>query len=311
MSPRHFLSISDLKSDELVHLINTSVALAKGDNSKVRPLEGKAVGIYFRRSSTRTRTSFTVGALKLGAQVIQYGPDDLQVVTGETMQDTGRVLSEFLDCLVFRSNGSIHEMEALACQDDMAIINAMSSNEHPTQSIADLSTIKEALGRLYDVHVLYIGEGNNTAAALARAMSKLPGMQLTLMSPEGYGLPADLLIEVQDRGLENKTVIEQRHDLNTVPKGIDVVYTTRWQTMGEPKTDANWIEKFEPYRVTTEFMSLVSKPTGTIFMHDLPAIRGYDVVDQVLDGPQSVAFRQAHHKLTSAMAILIRCVVGD
>jgi ornithine carbamoyltransferase len=192
-------------------------------------------------------------------------------------------------------------MRALASQNEMSIINAMSDTEHPTQAIADLVTMKENFGRLQDVDVLYVGEGNNTASALAFAVALTPGMRLTLLTPEGYGLPADVLEKAG-------SAVEQRHDISSLRDKFDVVYTTRWQTMGDLKTDSDWKEKFKPYSVTPEFMQRFSKDRDTIFMHDLPAVRGDDVMDEVLDGRQSVAFRQAQHKLTSAMAVLEWCI---
>jgi ornithine carbamoyltransferase len=308
MSIRHFLTLSEIGPENLTRLVDMSLTLARREAGSAPPLAGKIVGIYFRGPSTRTRTSFTVGALRLGAQTIQYGPSDLQLVTGETYKDTGRVLSGFLDILVVRTNGSIKELQALAEQQQMAVINAMSENEHPTQAIADLVTIREALGRLSDVEVMYIGEGNNSAAALAFAVAQVPGMRLTVVTPEGYGLPPDVTQKAHELAQKYGASVEHCHDLSKLPRGVDVVYTTRWLTMGVPKTDPNWVVKFEPYRVTSDLMDRVAKPSGTIFMHDLPAVRGAEVVDEVLDGPRSVAFRQAEHKLTSAMAVLSWCV---
>jgi ornithine carbamoyltransferase len=198
-------------------------------------------------------------------------------------------------------------MRTLAAQSEMSVINAMSEYEHPTQAIADLATIKESLGRLHGVHVLYVGEGNNSAVALALAVAMSEGMRLTLVTPEGYGLPPGLLETVAAFARRSGATVEEHHDAASLPKGVDVVYTTRWQTMGVPKTDPDWQRKFVPYRVTQEMMSRVSKPSGTIFLHDLPAVRGSEVVDEVLDGPQSLAFRQARHKLTGAMAVLRWC----
>ncbi|MGA9770375.1 MAG: ornithine carbamoyltransferase [Blastocatellia bacterium] len=309
MKVRHLLSINDLDPNTLCYLVDKSLAIAKGEMEKARPLAGQIVGIYFRRPSTRTRTAFTSGALRLGAQTVAYGPNDLQLVTGETISDTGRVLSGFLDALVVRTNDTLSEMLALAEQNKMAVINAMSENEHPTQAIADLVTIKEALGRLSDVHVMYIGEGNNTAVALALAIARLRGMQLTLVTPEGYGLPDSALRAAQELADHHGASVSQKHCLSDLPRNVDVVYTTRWQTMGMPKADSDWLTKFEPYRVTPSLMRQVSKSSGTIFLHDLPAIRGSEVVNEVLDGPQSLAFRQAYHKMTSAMSILMWSMV--
>src|SRR5918996_1680288 len=313
MASQHLLSLADLPAEVLAGLVEDGVAIARGAWDERKPLAGKSVGIYFKKSSTRTRTSFTMAALRLGAWTIAYGPNDLQIVTGETLQDTARVLANYLDALVIRTNEPIGEMRALAVQDRMSIVNAMSDNEHPTQALADLVTLHEAFGRLEDLHVLYIGEGNNTTSALAFAFGLLPRMRLTIVTPEGYGLSREVLD--QARGLaersgsigSNISTIEQHHDMDALPQGVDAVYSTRWLTMGVQRSDPDWLPKFRPYTITPEVMARVSKP-GTVFMHDLPAMRGYEVVDEVLDGPQSIAFRQAYHKMTSAMAVLHWCV---
>jgi ornithine carbamoyltransferase len=214
------------------------------------------------------------------------------------------VLSEYLDALVVRTNGPIQDLRAMAQQRKMAIINAMSQNEHPTQVIGDLITLHEAFGRLRDLHVLYVGEGNNTAAALALAVGKTPGLRLTLATPERYGLAPEVLAQASALAAQNGALVEELHDFDALPSKVDAVYTTRWETMGVRHSDPNWRDNFACCRVTPDLMQRVGKPEGTIFMHDLPAIRGQDVVDEVLDGPQSWAFRQAHHKLTSAMVVL-------
>lgn len=310
MPVRHLLSIADLESETLSSLVEAAVAIAEGRWRDRRPLADRVVGIYFRKTSTRTRTSFTVAAMKLGAQVISYGPNDLQITTGETIPDTARVLANYLDALVIRTNETIEEMRQLANQDRMAVINAMSENEHPTQSLADLATLRERFGRLSGLHLLYMGEGNNSASAIALAVARVPGMRLTLVTPEGYGLPNSFIQEVQGAATARGSRIEQSHDIRGLPREVDAVYTTRWLTMGVKKADDDWVEKFRPYTVTPEIMAEVSKNDGsTVFLHDLPAMRGYEVVDEVLDGPQSIAFRQAYHKMTSAMALLDWCLV--
>jgi len=300
----HVLSVAELGNENLMSLVDRALMLAHADHGNKPTLTGKVVGIYFRCSSTRTRTAFSVGAMKLGAKIISYGPGDLQLVTGETIQDTARVLANYLNALVVRTNDSIEEMKAMTMQNDMAVINALSELEHPTQSIADLVTIKEIFGRLNDIHVLYLGEGNNTAAALALAMAQIKGMRLTLVTPEGYGLPESIMKKAAALAAPSGTHISQQHNLDELPRDVDAVYTARWQTMGVPKADPDWQQKFAPYKVTTELMRRVSKSPKTVFLHDLPAVRNVDVDDEVLDGPQSHAFRQAYHKMTSAMAVL-------
>jgi ornithine carbamoyltransferase len=311
MMAKHVLSLQELGAETVAQLVDSSVAFAADCHQNRKPLANKVVGIYFRKPSTRTRSSFTVGALRLGASTVAYGPNDLQLVTGETIEDTARVLSGYLDALVIRTNSSIDEMRSLAAQEEMAVINAMSENEHPTQAIADLSTIKEHFGRLRDIHVLYLGEGNNTAAALAFAVAQTPGMQITFVTPEGYGIDATILREAQALAGRHNACIEHHHCADRVPRGVDVVYATRWRTMGVQHADPNWMDNFWPYSVTSTMMEKVSKPKGTIFMHDLPAVRGEDVTDEVLDGAQSLAWRQARHKMFSAMAVLHWCMNGQ
>lgn len=306
---KHLLSIIDVGSENLSRLVDLSLDLA-ANGSRSLPLKGKLVGIYFRRTSTRTRTAFTAATIKLGGTPIAYGPNDLQIATGETIHDTTRVLSQYLDAIVIRTNEPIDEMRTFAAQNDMAVVNAMSDTEHPTQALADLVTIKDVFGRLNGIKILYLGEGNNTASALAYAVSMIDGMRLTLVTPEGYGLPSSVLDAANRLARQRGSIVEQHHDVANLPRGCDVVYTTRWQTMGDSKPDPNWKEKFLPYTVTEKLMKQVSNE-GTIFMHDLPAVRGDDVVNEVLDGPQSVAFLQARHKMTSAMGVLAWCTAAE
>ena len=307
---RHLLSLAEVGPENLARLVDHALVFASRSPSEPL-LAGKTVGIYFKGTSTRTRSAFTVGAIKLGATPVAYGPNDLQIATGETIGDTARVLAGYLDALVIRTNDSIEEMRAFASQGEMAVINAMSDTEHPTQAVADLVTIKEVFGRLRGVEILYVGEGNNTAAALALAVALSPGMRLTLATPAGYGMQADVLDRSRALCRQSGSMVEEYHDVSTLGGKFDVVYTTRWQTMGVPKTEPHWKEKFAPYRVTQDLMRRFSKNGATVFMHDLPAVRGDDVVDEVLDGPTSVAFRQARHKMTSAMAVLEWCVAEE
>lgn len=307
---KHFLTLKGLGTENLIKIVRRSHEISQG---KYNPdnLRRKKIGVYFRCSSTRTRTSFTVGAYNLGVNVISYGEKDLQIATGETLGDTARVLSQYLDGLVIRTNGDAQELDELAAQNRMAVINAMSELEHPTQAIADLSTIISLFGRLSDLHLLYVGEGNNTAAALAYAFAQLPQMKLTVVTPEGYGISEAVLDDVARIAAENDACIEQHHDIGNLPENVDLVYATRWQTMGVTKPDPNWQEKFQPFKITDDLMRKVSKPDQTYFLHDLPAVREGDVASEVLDGPKSRAFLQARHKMFSAMSVLEWCLAGD
>jgi len=309
MAVRHLLSIADLKPSDIEQITRRSVEIASNDFQGAKSLEGKVIGVYFRKTSTRTRTSFTVGAARLGAMTISYGPSDLQTNTGETIDDTGKVLSGFLNALVIRTAESIAEMKALAAQDRMAVINAMSDNEHPTQALADLGTLTEHFGNLNNIKVLYTGEGNNTASALALAFARIPGAQLTILSPRGYALDQSVIDRARKWADVYGADIQQHHSLDGIREKVDVVYTTRWQTTGTTKNDPNWREDFKPFKVTKDLFDKLST-LRTVFMHDLPAVRDEEVDAEVLDGPKSIVFRQAHYKLFGAMAVLEWCILG-
>ncbi|OLF05232.1 ornithine carbamoyltransferase [Actinophytocola xinjiangensis] len=296
---RHLISIDDLTDEELFSVVCRGALFADGGHG--RPLAGRVAGIYFTKTSTRTRTAFSVGAQRLGASVVSYGAEDLQTNTGESVADTGRVLSSMLDLLVARAPGEPELLRGWAGQSAMAVVNAMSTEEHPTQALADLTTLLRHFGRIESLRVLYVGEGNNTATALALALSRFTGVELFLRTPPGYGLPAEIAERTMARAKKYGAVVEERHDMVDLPTGVDVVYTTRWQTTGTVKPDQDWRAVFTPFRVD---LSLWAGSPNAVFMHDLPAHRGEEVAAEVLDGPASIAFFQAENKLYSAMAVL-------
>ncbi|HEU0077493.1 MAG TPA: hypothetical protein VFQ76_07570 [Longimicrobiaceae bacterium] len=305
---RHVLSILDLEPEEVLYLCRRAIRI-KSSPSDPQTLRGRSVGVYFRRTSTRTRTGFMVGAGRLGATVVYFGPGDLQTNTGETAEDTARILAGYLDVLVMRTNESVEEMRTFAAHPGMSVVNALSSDEHPTQALTDLTSILEHFGRLEGITVLYCGEGNKSAAALALAMSRVPGMRLVLATPEGYGLDPEKLATARSLAAEHGASVEETHDIDSVEAGVDVVYTSRWQEMGVSKADPEWKTRFAPFRVSRALMDRVSHP-GTVFMYDLPAVRNEDVDDEVLDGPRSLAWVQAQHKMFSAMAVVEWCGAG-
>ncbi len=294
------LSISDLADDELRELVHRSAHLATGAPDNTRPLSGRIIGIYFRKTSTRTRTAFSSAALRAGAQIIGYGPHDLQENTGETPRDTAAVLSRMLDALVIRTAGADSELREFASQPGMAVINAMSASEHPTQALADLATMEVRFGKVDGVRVLYVGEGNNTAAALALALSRFAGTELELRTPPGYGLDARVLRLAQSHARRKGAKVVELHDMTNLPEA-DVVYGTRWQTTGTAKADPEWRRAFTSFQVTD---AVLEKTENAVFMHDLPAHRGEEVTAEVLDGPNCIAFEQAENKLHSARAVL-------
>ncbi|MEE6259637.1 ornithine carbamoyltransferase [Plantactinospora sonchi] len=304
---RHLISISDLTDDDLHAIVRRGAELSAGTAEPSRALAGRIVGIYFRRTSTRTRTAFSSGALRLGGQIIAYGPDDLQIRTGETVEDTGRVFAGMLDLLVARTADSPSELRAYAGHGRMSVVNAMTSDEHPTQALTDLTTMLVHFGRLEGLRVRYVGEGNNTATALALALTRIPDTELDLRTPPGYGLPAGHLRAASDQARRYGARITERHDMAELSDGVDVVYTTRWQTTGSSKADPDWRQVFAPFQVDDAVLAASPK---AVFMHDLPAHRGEEVTASVLDGPASIAFGQAENKMHSAMAVLEWCATG-
>lgn len=303
---RHLISIDDLSTEDLRWIVQRGAQYAAGECESARPLNDAVVGLLFNKTSTRTRTAFSAGSLRLGGRLITYGPGDLQRNTGETTEDTAQVLSRMLDVLVARTAGSEEELRAYADQQRMAVVNAMSAAEHPTQALTDLTTLVGRFGRVEGVRVLYVGEGNNTASALALALSRYPDTELYLRTPQGYGVDEYYLDRAADNAKASGAHVEQHHDMADLPQ-VDVVYTTRWQTTGTVKPDPDWRTSFAPFQVNREV--LATSP-GAVFMHDLPAHRGEEVTAEVLDGPASIAFQQAENKYHSARAVLEWCVAG-
>ncbi len=302
--PQHVLSIDDLADGVLHEIVELGTSFGAhgipGD-----ALRGLVVGSLFTTTSTRTRTAFGSAALRLGAGLITYGPADLQLNTGETEEDTARVLAGMLDALVVRTAADPSVLRSLAGQDSMAVVNAMAADEHPTQALADLSTLRGHFGSLDGLRVLYVGEGNNTAVALARAFARLRSVELYLCTPSGYGIAADVLRQVREVAARNDSEVVALDHLPDVPEKCDVVYTTRWQTTGTAKADPDWHRHFTPYRVDA---GVLAAHPGAVLMHDLPAHRGEEITADVLDGPASIVFAQARMKMYSAAAVLCAAV---
>jgi ornithine carbamoyltransferase len=301
---RRLLSLTDLTELDLRVILAAGTAFARDPRPAARPLAGDVVGLYFEKTSTRTRTAFSSGALRLGARLITYGPGDLQLNTGETLADTAAVLGGMLDLLVARTTLPAAGLAELAGDGRLPVVNAMNADEHPTQALADLTTLLCRFGRITGLRILYIGEGNSTAAALALALTRFPDTRLELRTPPGYGLPPAVLDTATDQAGRYGARLVQRHDMDALPADQDVLYTTRWQTTGTSKPTPDWRETFAPFQVHA---GLWERSPEALFMHDLPAHRGEEVTAEVLDGPRSIALEQARNKLPSAMAVLRWC----
>ncbi len=306
----HMLSLATVAQGDFLALIERARAFSLDPFPRNTPLAGRSVGLEFRKTSTRTRTSFAVAAVRLGAHPIIFGPADLQTNTGETLEDTVAVLSRYLDVLVLRTAGDPAELQRMAQQNTLPIVNAMTADEHPTQALSDISMLTRRFDSLGGLRLLYSGDGNNTAVALAYAISRTRGMVGDFRTPRNYGLPEPALQVARALGERYGGEITHSHAPPSagMDSGFDVVYTTRWQTTGTTKSDPQWRERFAPYAVHEELLTKVSRRgRRAVFMHDLPAVRGDECDAGVLDGADSICMDQAGHKLFTAMAVLEWC----
>jgi ornithine carbamoyltransferase len=252
--------------------------------------------LIFEKSSTRTKISFEVGIYQLGGQPIYMTPTEIQIGRGETIADTARVLSKYLKGVVIRTFK--HSMlEDFAKNSDIPIINGLSDLHHPCQVLSDLMTIKEKLGRIEGVRVAYIGDGNNVANSLLEAAGRM-GLSLNIACPEGYEPDADVL-ELARSG--NGEIIILR-DPKEAAGRADVVYTDVWVSMGQEGEAEVRRAKFQPYQINSKLLGCARE--DVLVMHCLPAHRGEEITDEVLDGPRSVVFDQAENRLHAQKALL-------
>lgn len=298
------LSLSDLDARQFTELADCVAEATRCPEAAVNSLAGKRIGLLFTKTSTRTRASFWRAAVDLGSDVTNFGPNELQLNTGESWRDTGAVFAQYLDGLVVRTNGPIEQMRHLA-EGVPATINAMSACEHPTQALSDYATILEHFGTAENIRIGYFGEGNNTAAALAFLFSRVPGVRLQFFMPESYALPDAARACALDLCRTGGGSVSFEYEIPRNPPTVDVIYTTRWQTMGVDHANANWKDDFRPFMVDGELFERFAAGSSSVFMHDLPAVRGDEVSADVLDGPRSIALRQAYHKRTGAMGAML------
>lgn len=308
----HLLSLTDIPQQAFLHLLERSCAYAREPWPEHAPLARRSVGIEFRKTSTRTRTSFAVAAVRLGGQPIIFGPADLQTNTGESTLDTVRVFGGFLDALVIRTAGDPAELRLMSQANQLPIVNAMSADEHPTQALTDIALIKRRFGELDGLKLLYSGEGNNTAIALAYAASRCRGFEADFRTPPGYGIPEPVLRAANQLCEQFGGRIRHSHEppAATANHSVDILYTTRWQTTGTSKADHAWHESFAPFSLDERIFARLRRDARSAFMHDLPAVRGEECNSALLDGPDSICFEQAGQKLFTAMAVLEWCTLA-
>jgi ornithine carbamoyltransferase len=293
---KDFLTLSDLSSEEMHALLQRAAEFKSGKDGTSCPLIGKSIGLMFDKTSTRTRISFQTGIYQLGAQAIYINTKDLQLGRGESLEDTAKVLSRYLHGIVIRTYAH-STIEKLAANSSIPIVNGLTDLHHPCQALADMLTIKENKGTLKNVRLVYVGDGNNVANSLLEA-ALLSGIDLVLACPRGYD-PDRRISEVVSS--EGATVTFLTNPEEAV-KDADVIYTDVWISMGQERETERRKKIFQPYQINKELLSL-AKPDA-IVMHCLPAHRGEEITDDVIDSPQSVVFDQAENRLHTQKALL-------
>ena len=301
---RHFLDLRDFDSGTLQgildHAASMKAALKAGTPAE-RPLEGKSVAMIFEKPSTRTRVSFEVGITQLGGTPLMLSAQDLQIGRGESIEDTARVLSRYVDAITIRCFA--HDtLLTLAEHATVPVVNALTARSHPCQIMADLQTMIERHGSLDGQIVTWIGDGNNVAASWIEAAARF-NFQLRLACPEGYAPPAELMAWARAEGAD---LVLYESALEAA-KGSQTLVTDVWISMGDEEGTRR--EDFKPFQVNEELLAAAAG--DAIVMHCLPAWRGMEITEAVIDGPQSAVFDEAENRLHAQKAVLAWCVSGN
>lgn len=295
MKPRHFLTLNSLSRDELLSIINRAEELKKQfiEKNYETTLDSRVLGMIFEKSSTRTRVSFEAGMAQLGGHAIYLAPTGTQIGRGEPLEDTARVISKMVDCIMLRTFE--HErIEQFAAYSDVPVINGLSDSYHPCQLLADLLTYLENRGSIEGKKVVWFGDGNNMCHSYMNA-AKIFDFQLTVACPEGFD-PDPEIFELT----KEHVVIER--DPEQAAKNADLVVTDVWASMGQEEEQNERMQKFAKYQVNTDLM--ICANSDALFMHCLPAHRGEEVSENVLEGAQSVVWEEAGNRLHSQKALL-------
>jgi ornithine carbamoyltransferase len=303
-APSHLLAVHDLTRDEILSIFREAAAL-KAMRRRALPtqrLSGKTLGLFFEKPSTRTRVSFETGMNQLGGQSIFLSVADIQMRRGETVADTARVLSRYLDGLVIRAYEH-HAVEEWACNATIPVINGLTDFHHPCQVLSDLFTIHEKKRRWKGIKIAYVGDGNNVANSLIEGAA-IMGMAISVACPSGYEPDASIVEWAREKAERTKASIEILRDPYVVMKGADVLYTDVWTSMGQEKEQARRVKDLTPYQLNGKLVAAAHP--DAIVMHCLPAHRGQEITADVLDGTQSVVLDQAENRLHVQKAILIR-----
>jgi ornithine carbamoyltransferase len=299
---RSLLTLGDLTREELFKILQKALELKAGIKGRkaIGVLNNKIVGILFEKPSTRTRVSFESAALRLGGHAIYLSSNDLQLRRGEPVKDTARVLGGYLDVLVARVYDH-RTVEELAQYSGITVVNALSDLAHPTQAICDLFTILEVKGNLDGLTLAYIGDGNNVCQSLLECCA-MAGVNMVAACPEGYHPQPDILNNALKIAEKTGSRISIVHDPREAAKGADVLYADVWVSMGEESEKEEKMKAFKGYQINADLLKVAAK--GALVMHCLPAYRGQEITDDVIEGPQSIVWRQAENKTHGAAAIL-------
>ena len=301
---RHFLTLKDFSRDEIEYLLDLAAKLKAEKKKGITGdrLKGKNIALLFEKPSTRTRCAFVVGARDEGAFPEYLGKDDIQLGHKESVADTVRVLGRMFDGIEFR--GFKHStVEELAKYAGVPVWNGLTDKYHPTQILADLLTMKEHFGNIEGLNFVYVGDGrNNMANSLMIGMTKL-GVNMTVLAPKSLHPNKDLvkLCEGYANSSGAKLIISENTD---VVKNADVIYTDVWASMGEEDKAKERIELLRPYQVNKELMKKTGKES-TIFMHCLPAVKGYEVTEDVFESAKSVVFDEAENRMHTIKAVMV------
>jgi len=299
------LSMIDLR-DEVPLLLDMAANIKEWQRTgqPYEPLRGRTLGMIFEKPSTRTRVSFEVGMTQLGGHAIYLSPRDIQMGRGETVADTARVLSRYVDAIVYRAfDWKI--VRELAEHATVPVINALDDREHPCQIMADLLTVRERKGAFEKLKLAYVGDGNNVCNSLLLGAAFV-GMDMTAACPDGYRPDGELLEYAQHAGKEAGCEIQVIDDPRKAADEADVLYTDVWVSMGEEQKKDEKERIFRPYQVNSKLLACAR--SNAIVLHCLPAHRGLEITDDVIDGPQSMVFDQAENRLHAQKAILSRLI---
>ena len=304
---RHLLTLDSLGRDGIRHTLDTAAQIKKVGGMARDALAGGRIGLVFDKPSTRTRVSFEAAAWGLGMLPIALRSDELQLGRGETIADTARVLSRYLSALVVRTFEQA-KIEELARYSTIPIINALTDDHHPCQALADVMTLEEEFKKLAGLRVAFVGDGNNVCHSLIQAAGYL-GFTLAISTPPGYEPDPEIVAAARGQCRINGGGIELGHDPKAAVRGADAVYTDVWASMGQEKEREERARLFAGYCVDAALMAQAAP--RAIFLHCLPAHRGDEVTDEVMDGPQSRVWDEAENRWYTEQALLYLLITGD